>query len=461
MSLIASRPPSDLRFVISAAIAVGTVGLAAIAGSGRLPITIIDLPLALGAMIGLVAILLRIDLGVALVPLVATAVPFSLGTGTQTAIVASLMFAGLLLAMWVVRSVLTHELRLVRSPVYFPTVALVVVWIVAYVYANAVRSPLVEAWPTFALAQVGGLAVVVISAGVMLLALNAGRDLRRIQIAAWSIIGIGVWACLEYYLKLPLPMSFLSLGGLFTMWAVALAYGQALFNQNLPTWSRCGLVVIVAGWLFKSAFQETFWFSGWAPPLVVVLVLTLLRSRRAFAVLLPIVATVVLLNRDQIYQIVWGLTVQKGDLSRLDIWQEQLVLIGQYPLLGTGPAGYAVYNVNLFADSLYAMSTHSNYLDVLAETGIVGAVIFGWFVVTLLVVGWRACRRYRSGFVGGYANAAYAGLFGVLFAMGLGDWFIPFVYNQTIAGFRFTVHSWVFLGFLAFLGAERPTEKVS
>jgi hypothetical protein len=34
-------------------------------------------------------------------------------------------------------------------------------------------------------------------------------------------------------------------------------------------------------------------------------------------------------------------------------------------------------------------------------------------------------------------------------AMALGDWVIPFVYNQTLAGFRFTVHNWLILGALA------------
>jgi hypothetical protein len=47
-------------------------------------------------------------------------------------------------------------------------------------------------------------------------------------------------------------------------------------------------------------------------------------------------------------------------------------------------------------------------------------------------------------------------LLGLIVAMAMGDWFIPFVYNQTIAGFRFTVHSWVFLGFLASLAITRP-----
>jgi hypothetical protein len=43
--------------------------------------------------------------------------------------------------------------------------------------------------------------------------------------------------------------------------------------------------------------------------------------------------------------------------------------------------------------------------------------------------------------------------------MALGDWVIPFVYNQGIDGFRYTVHTWVFLGLAAGL-SEAPADTV-
>ncbi|HUX87697.1 MAG TPA: hypothetical protein VMW65_11900, partial [Chloroflexota bacterium] len=89
------------------------------------------------------------------------------------------------------------------------------------------------------------------------------------------------------------------------------------------------------------------------------------------------------------------------------------------------------------------------------ETGILGSIVFIWFLLTLVFVGARACRQWRSGFPAGFVYGAYGGLFAVLVAMALGDWFIPFVYNQTIAGYRYTVQSWIFLGFLAAFAAMR------
>jgi len=31
-------------------------------------------------------------------------------------------------------------------------------------------------------------------------------------------------------------------------------------------------------------------------------------------------------------------------------------------------------------------------------------------------------------------------------AMGLGDWLLPFVYTQTIAGFDYAAYTWILLG---------------
>lgn len=52
----------------------------------------------------------------------------------------------------------------------------------------------------------------------------------------------------------------------------------------------------------------------------------------------------------------------------------------------------------------------------------------------------------RSGLEQAYVNACLAGLAGSLAAAMLGDWFLPFVYNIGIAGFRASVLGWLFLG---------------
>jgi O-antigen ligase len=447
---------------IPATLMVGTVGLAAtgglLAGQGILPMVVLAAPF--GLLVSVLA-LRNIGFGAALLPLVGAAVPVAIGTGTESKLVAALLFSGLLLAAWIARGLLVRDRRLVASPVVLPTLALILIWVLAYLCSSVIRDPLVFFPATWDLIQLGGLSVAVIPAGILLLCLNVGIEVRWIKLATWSFIAVGVVAVVGFYVGLERIMgTVLETGGLFTMWIVALSYGQALYNHRLSNWLRGGLLLLVGAWIFKAVFVQLWWFSGWLPAVLVLAVMTFFRSRRAFGVLIGALAVVCYLRWDAVYDAVWGTTVRKGDLTRLDIWQQTFDLVGKYPVLGTGPAGYAAYFQSLYAGSHFSMSTHNNYLDVLAETGILGSVVFLTFFGTLLFVGWRARRRWRTGFVGGYAQGAFAGLIGLIVAMSQGDWFIPFVYNQTIAGYRYTVLSWVFLGFLASLAALRLQKEV-
>ncbi len=415
--------------------------------------------LAVFGLVGAIVVLKSLgdlSLGVCLIPFVASAVPLTIGTGTQSALVAGLLFIVLLLGLWVLKQSFSGSLRIVRSAATVPILALVGVWTLAYLASDVDLSPMVWTWETFALPRLGELAIVVVSAGAFLLALNHGRNIRHVQIATWSFLLLGVPAVLAFYAGHEGAIAFLSTGGLFTMWGATLAYGQALFNDKLPLWLRFGLVGLVVAWIVKAAILQTSWFSGWMPTLVAFAILTLLRSRWAFGILLVASDVGVLLNRDAVYHALWDAKVDQGDLTRIPIWEQAWGLVQNHLLLGTGPAGYAPYYMSIYAGSSYSMSTHSNYLDFIAQTGIIGSAIALWFFATLLVLGWRGRRNWRNGFRGGYAQAAFAGLIGLFVAMALGDWFIPFVYNQTIAGFRYTVQSWVFLGYMASLAGMRP-----
>ena len=445
-------PLAAVWITTGAAAAIGVVF-----GSGRLSPSVMAL-LVGGIALGPVAliVLLRPGMGTGLLPLVAAVVPLSIGTGTQSPLVAALLFAMLLVGLWIVRGVLTRDLILVRSPVVAPTIVLMLTWIVAFLVSGVNRPALVWLWDAFFLPRLGQLGVVLVSAFVLLLALNTGRDRRWLAVATWTLILCGTIAVAAFFFHAESAIRFMSTGGLFTMWGIGLAYGQALFNRDLPRWLRLALLALVIAWLIKALVMQSIWFSGWLPSLVVVLVLTLLRSRMVFLGVVAAGAIWVFLNQTTVQYILYAQKVEEGDLTRAAIWAQAWELVHAHPILGTGPAGYAAYYMSVFPNSQYSMSTHSNYMDILVETGVVGAFVFGWFFLALLRAGWTARRRWRTGFVGGVAQSGFAGIFGVLAAMALGDWFIPFVYNQTIAGFRYTVYSWLFFGYLAALAAQ-PT----
>jgi O-antigen ligase len=415
--------------------------------------------LAIGAVAGILILACQPELGVAIVPLVASAVPLAIGTGTESRLPAGLLLSALMMGLWLLRALVGQQLVLVSSVVNAPVLALSLVWIVSYAYSSVSRPPLVTIWPTFPLVQLGALAIVLISAGSFILALNTARDLRWVQIATWSFLGLGAVLAGAAIVKKDHWLWFVSTGGLFTTWVVVLAYGQALFNGRLAPWIRLGLLALVAAWLYRAVVLQTQWLSGWIPPLAGIACITLLRSRRLFVLLVLVAAIGAAVNFDRVYHAVWDSQVDEGDLGRLEIWLQAWDLLRQNLVLGTGPAGYAAYYMSLYSGSGTSMSTHSNYVDVAAQTGLIGTIVFSWFLGALVIAALRACRHQRAGFAAGYAYGATGGLVAVLVAMGLGDWFIPFVYNQGIAGFRYTVQSWVFLGLLAGLATAPARES--
>jgi hypothetical protein len=114
--------------------------------------------------------------------------------------------------------------------------------------------------------------------------------------------------------------------------------------------------------------------------------------------------------------------------------------------LGTGPAGYAAYYMTYFP--MEGMATHNNYIDIIAQTGIVGSIFFLWFLFAH-VRGSRQIRRMLQGrgdFAESLAVAALAGSVGCIVAMALGDWMFPFAYTQGIIGFDSALFNWFFMG---------------
>jgi O-antigen ligase len=133
---------------------------------------------------------------------------------------------------------------------------------------------------------------------------------------------------------------------------------------------------------------------------------------------------------------------------------------GDHLLLGTGPAGYAAYYMSLFPQE--ATATHSNYVDIIAQTGIVGMGFFVWFLVAMGVTARRAWRRVpKDGFMQALAAGCAGGYAAVVTAMSLGDWLLPFAYTQGINGYDYTVWGWVFMGVLVGMSHYQNRERTA
>jgi hypothetical protein len=306
-------------------------------------------------------------------------------------------------------------------------------------------------------AQLGGLAGLVLPAGAFAVAADR-LDCAWVRRLVWLFVGLGgaylVWRLVPLLpLRTGVYLAAHADGSLFWVWLVALASGQAIANQRLHAEWRLavGWVVVLA---LYTALGNLGWLSGWVPALVALAVVVAAAAPRvagwgAIAALLAAAAS---------YGYIAPRIADQGNLyslsTRRDAAAIVLRLIELNPLLGLGPANY-YHCTPLLPIRGYTVhfSSHNNYLDLVAQTGVLGLACVLAFAATCAVAGIRLVRRADAGFTRGFACGCLGGLAGTLVAALLSDWWLPFVYNITLDGLRSTVASWVFLG--ALVGLSR------
>jgi O-antigen ligase len=138
--------------------------------------------------------------------------------------------------------------------------------------------------------------------------------------------------------------------------------------------------------------------------------------------------------------------------TRFDAWFIMAEIIKVNPVLGLGFGNYYWYTP-LFRIRGWEVqfNSHNNYVDLVAQTGLVGLACFLWFFWESGQLAWRLRNRVPEGFAQAYVYAAMGGLVGTLIAAMLGDWVLPFVYNVGLSGFRTGALAWFFLGGLVVL----------
>lgn len=411
------------------------------------------LALVMGAapflLIGLRLALAQSHLGPLIILLAATATRWYVSRGITPALVLTAFFAVAWLAQ---RVALKHHLRLIESPVIAPALGFIMIALISLPWGRAMADPLLFEWPrggmrgsAFEFIQLAQLSVLVLGPAAFILSAQSITRERHLRILIQTYLGLTTVGLFAELLRLPLQVN---LWGLTSTWAVSLLYGQLLFNRKLSNWLRLAYVIVIGVWLYKAAVLGITWKSGWVPVVVSMCVITLLKSRKAFLVLLVVLCVLAYVAHDW-WQMVWALEYAESLGNRLDKW---VFLFGHHStrghlLLGTGPFGYALYFMTYFPDN--AASTHSNYIDLLLQLGVVGCAVFAWLVAAIARVGWKLhATHIEDPFAAGFVRGALGGLVGVLAAMFLGDWLIPFVLNQGLHGFSWTVSSWIILGAL-------------
>ena len=351
----------------------------------------------------------------------------------------------LLAGLWVYEMLhLRHEIVIISSAPIIPLLLFLVVSVVSFF---AGQLPWFQASSAPVTAQIGGLGVFIFSVLGFLLAAHQFREIRWMEWFTWALLAFGS----IYLVFRVVPGLFRYSGNYFTWgatssqfwnWFLAMAFGHFLFNTKLrPHWRAVLLVIVVAG--VYSAFYQSFdWRSGWLPPLVSIVVIAGLYDWRLAA----LIGVVGLVATPGVVQELIA-TDEYSYSTRLDAWIILLEIIRVNPILGLGPANYYYYTP-LYEIRGYAVrfNSHNQYLDLIAQTGVLGLVMIVWFFIAIWRVGWQLRNRVPEGFPRAYVYATLGGLAGTAASGMLGDWFLPFVYNVSIAGMRSSILGWLFLG---------------
>ncbi|MCS6846139.1 MAG: O-antigen ligase family protein [Anaerolineae bacterium] len=399
---------------------------------------------------GLIYRLGRFEYGLLAVLLAAGLVNFfTLPTGRDSRVVISLAISLLLLAIWgyqLVFANVTH-VRLRPSPINKPLLAFVSVNIIAYAWSQLMRDPILYVWPSFPVVQVAALIVNIALPLMALLVVNKVKEVKWLKWMTAIIIGLGTLNIVSQLFNLPtVVLIHNGSRGIFGSWVVIVAYALVLFQPNMKRWQRVALLVLIAASIYFYFFRNRLWLSGWLPMFVGIGVLTFFRSRRLFVVFCIGLLVIAFDRLDDLYKTIILANVNEGGLERLELWEKNIQHVLNHPIFGMGPAGYAVYNMTYHPED--ARSTHNNYFDVLAQSGIIGLMLFVALLSMFVRICWQTQRllQGRRNFEEAFANAAFAGCLAAMVAMMLGDWVLPFAYNQTISGFDNAVFTWMMLG---------------
>lgn len=451
-------PPNLDRFVIATGLALLLVG----SGYVIFQLQYRGLSiLLLGMCAACLGLLVVIRPTIGLLAMLATAVSLrvTIGTGTDSPIVASLVCACILIAGWAAHRLL-HRQRLLLLPLSITAPGLLLAGLAVFslFWGRATLDPRIVAPENFYRVQLAQASLFIVAVGLLFVGADMfqSRRLRTLLMVGFIVIGILALPFRAFADGLPL----LNTAGLFGLWFVALCWSNALLNRRLSDGLRVALGALALGWLLMAFVREGAWVSGWLPALLALLLVTIVARPRLGIVLLLLSVVAVAAYFSFVYELL--ITQQEsdgslgGDFGRLALWARMIDVIQGRIWLGTGPAGYALYYVTFVPQQ--AMSSHSNFIDILAQMGIVGVLAFAALLIGLWRLGRSTWQRLSDDLDRTFCAAVLGALPALAFSLWLGDWLVPFVYNQTIRGFDHAVYSWVMLAALCGLACQRQPE---
>lgn len=358
---------------------------------------------------------------------------------------ASILTVILMIVLWIMDMfIVKRKFSFVKSRVIRPAGYMLLVSILAFAmgqipwFAFANQAPID--------AQIGGFAIYFFLIAAMIMTANVLQDVKWLKAIVWTFIGLGTFYVLGRILNLSFIDQLYAHGvyanSMFWMWLVIMPLSQAIYNNHLKLRSRILLYIIVAMTFYVALVQQNDWKSGWVPAMVGAAVLVGWKFRKVIPFTVPFVLMVVIyLAQDLIStdQYSWG--------TRVDAWLVVLGISSASPLIGLGFANYYWYAKVFTIRGYYIkFNSHSQFVDIIAQTGILGLICFFWILTEVGRLAYKLMDRLPHGFAKGYAYGIFASVFGSLMAAFLVDWLLPFAYNIGLDGVRASILPWIFFG---------------
>lgn len=171
-----------------------------------------------------------------------------------------------------------------------------------------------------------------------------------------------------------------------------------------------------------------------------------------FLLSIPQISHVVISRASTIFSLSYG-----SNRERLLRWATAISMFMDHPIIGAGYGSFAFSFINnpeiLGAKSRFGMGAHSEYLQVLAETGIIGFI--GWMGIILFFFrhGFRLLRKIDKKMM--LWRSLIIGIMSAEFAL-----LVHFVVNNLVQSYIVGVPFWLLIGLLPAIGniAEREKE---
>jgi O-antigen ligase len=397
-------------------------------------------------------------------------VPITIGTGTNVSLNTTLFLVAFLFGVWLLKMILFQkEVRLTVSRLNLPVILFISAATVSLLFGN---TPIFLTASQHASlpAQLGGWMILVFSIGMLLLVANSVRSTVWLKAFVWSFLGFGavyLFFCIRYGIWGANQRFFQGgiSGSVFWIFLAVLGMGQFLFNRELSLgWRLLAAGISVTGLAF-GWLRGKEWLAGWLPPLIGVYILIWLRSWKLGLAVTAVGALVLIPSYPELLAKVYTPDQEWSTYTRWLTWSMMAQIVKASPIFGVGPANPYHYSILFSYGGWHVkLNSHNNYWDIATQTGLLGLGLFIWIVIELALLGWRLRKQTTDSFSQFYVNSVLAGFAAMLASGMMADWFLPYLYNIGMPGFRGSIFAWLFLGGLLSLenihrNANAPMEK--